>query len=286
MAHAFDYDLAFSRNIGWFTEDEQRHLKEKRIAIAGLGGVGGSHIVTLARLGITKFNVADFDLFACENTNRQVGANVSTYDEPKLDTMVAMAKAINPEIDIRAFPDGINDDNTDEFLQDVDCYVDSLDFFAMPPRIKVFEKCAEKRIPALTAAPIGMGTAYINFMPGDMTFEEHFGMNGLTENEQYLKFFIGLTPTAIQSQYLVDPSRLDLANKKGPSTIVGCQLAAGVAASQVAKMFLNRGEILNAPWVQHFDAYTNQFEKSYLEGGHTNPQQMKLFETLKIQFGI
>ena len=59
----FNYEKAFSRNIGWLTEDEQRILRTKRIAIAGMGGVGGFHLLTLARLGIEKFNIADFDVF-------------------------------------------------------------------------------------------------------------------------------------------------------------------------------------------------------------------------------
>lgn len=53
---AFDYDKAFSRNIGWVTPEEQLILRTKRIAIAGLGGVGGSHLMTLTRLGVGKFN--------------------------------------------------------------------------------------------------------------------------------------------------------------------------------------------------------------------------------------
>lgn len=57
----FDYDAAFSRNIGWVTEQEQERLKNCRVAIGGLGGVGGVHLLTLARLGIGKFSVADFD---------------------------------------------------------------------------------------------------------------------------------------------------------------------------------------------------------------------------------
>lgn len=284
MTHSFDYDLAFSRNIGWFTEEEQQVLKSKRVAIAGMGGVGGSHLVTLVRLGITKFNLSDFDEFACENTNRQVGANINSYDKKKLDTMVEMAKSINPEIDIKLFPEGINDENTDEFLENVDCYVDSLDFFAIKPRITVFRKCTEKGIPATTAAPIGMGTAYLNFLPGKMTFEEYFRMEGHTENEQYLKFFLGLTPAALQKAYLVDPTKLDLANKKGPSTIAGCQLAAGVAASQVAKIFLNRGEVLNVPWGLHFDAYTNQFKKTWRPGGNNNPIQKLAYQLGKKKF--
>ena len=47
----FSYDEAFSRNIGWVTEAEQQALRGKRVAIAGLGGVGGVHFLTLARLG-------------------------------------------------------------------------------------------------------------------------------------------------------------------------------------------------------------------------------------------
>ena len=270
MSDAFSYDLAFSRNIGWFTEDEQAILKTKRIAIAGMGGVGGSHLLTLVRVGISKFNLSDFDEFACENTNRQAGANTNTYDRKKLDVMVEMAKSINPNVEINVFPEGINHENTDAFLEDVDCYVDSLDFFAIEARKHVFKLCAEKGIPATTAAPIGMGTAYLNFLPGKMTFEEYFRLEGYTENEQYLRFFLGLTPAALQQVYLVDPTRLDLGNKKGPSTMMGCQLASGVAGSQVVKILLNRGKVLNVPWGLHFDAYTNRFKKTWRPGGNNN----------------
>lgn len=283
MKESFDYDLAYSRNIGWVTEQEQQILKQKRIAIAGLGGVGGEHLLTLTRLGITKFNLSDFDEFGCENTNRQAGATTETYGHKKLDTMVAMALAINPELDINTFPEGIDANNTDEFLKDVDCYVDSLDFFAVEARMRVFRLCAEKGIPSTTAAPIGMGTAYLNFMPGQMTFEEYFRLEGYTENEQYLRFFLGLTPAALQSAYLVDPSKLDLGNKKGPSMPIGCKLAAGVAATQVVKILLNRGKILAVPWGLHFDAYTNQYKKTWRPGGNNNPIQKLAFKIAKKQ---
>ncbi|WP_448212673.1 ThiF family adenylyltransferase [Colwellia sp. MEBiC06753] len=286
MSDSFDYDLAFSRNIGWVTEAEQQILKNKRIAIAGLGGVGGEHLLTLVRLGITKFNLSDFDEFGCENTNRQAGANTETYGEKKLDTMVKMALAINPELEINTFPEGISETNTDEFLKDVDCYVDSLDFFAIEPRKRVFRLCAEKGIASTTAAPIGMGTAFLNFLPGGMTFEEYFRLEGYSENEQYLRFFLGLTPAALQQAYLVDQSKLDLANKKGPSTIIGCKLAAGVAATNVAKILLNRGEVIAIPYGMHFDAYTNQFKKTWRPGGNNNLFQRLAFNIAKKKMGI
>ena len=53
----FHYQTAFSRNIGWVTETEQALLRGKRVAIAGMGGVGGAHLLTLARLGIGAFHI-------------------------------------------------------------------------------------------------------------------------------------------------------------------------------------------------------------------------------------
>jgi tRNA A37 threonylcarbamoyladenosine dehydratase len=57
----FDYFTAFERNIGWVADAEQRQLRTKRVAIAGMGGVGGFHLLTLARLGISRFAIADLD---------------------------------------------------------------------------------------------------------------------------------------------------------------------------------------------------------------------------------
>jgi molybdopterin/thiamine biosynthesis adenylyltransferase len=279
---SFKYDLAFSRNLGWVTESEQHLLKNKRVAIAGLGGVGGSHLVTLVRLGIEKFNLSDFDEYACENTNRQIGANLDSYNRKKLDVMVEMAKSINPNVEIKLFPSGINKENTSEFLEGVDCYVDSLDFFAIEARKYVFELCHLKGIPSTTAAPIGMGTAYLTFLPGKMTFEEYFRLEGYSENEQYLRFLIGLTPSGIQRGYLVDPDRVDLSKKKGPSTMMGCQLASGVAGTNVLKILLNRGDVICAPSGLHFDAYLNKLKKTWRPFGNNNPlQKLAIFVTKK-----
>jgi hypothetical protein len=75
---AFRYEEAFARNLGWVTEAEQAALRGKRIAIAGAGGVGGVHLLTLARLGVGAFTIADMDRFDLVNFNRQAGAMMST----------------------------------------------------------------------------------------------------------------------------------------------------------------------------------------------------------------
>ncbi len=174
----FNYDEAFSRNIGWVTEVEQEALRGKRVAIAGLGGVGGVHLLTLARLGVGRFAIADPDRFDLVNFNRQVGATTQTLGRSKVATLATMAREINPELDIRTFEDGVTPENLDTFLDGADVYVDGLDFFAFDARERVFAACAAKGIPAVTVAPIGMGAALLNFMPGRMTFEKYFRLRG------------------------------------------------------------------------------------------------------------
>src|SRR5690349_10387151 len=126
---AFDYPSAFSRNLGWVTEAEQEKLRRKRIAIAGLGGVGGVYLLTLTRLGIGSFHIADHDRFDLVNFNRQAGATVDTLGRPKVDVMADLARAVNPDLNLVKFPDGVSATNLDAFLDGVDVYVDGLDFF-------------------------------------------------------------------------------------------------------------------------------------------------------------
>ena len=270
---AFDYQTAFSRNIGWVTEAEQRALRAKRIAIAGLGGVGGVHLLTLARLGVGAFNIADFDRFDLANFNRQTGATLSTLGRQKLDVLGEMARDVNPEVDIRTFPDGVDQRNLDDFLAGADVYVDGLDFFAFAARRATFAACARLGVPAVTAAPLGMGVALLNFLPGRMTFEEYFRLEGQPESEQGLRFLIGLSPAMLQRGYLVDRSRVNLAAQRGPSTAIACQLCAGVAATEALKIMLGRGKVLAAPRGMQFDAYRNRMVKTWRPGGNANPLQ-------------
>lgn len=273
MKIEFNYERAFSRNIGWVTEAEQQILRGKRIAIAGLGGVGGSHLLTLARLGIGAFHIADFDTFDIPNFNRQAGAMMSSVGRPKTEVLAAMARDINPEVQLKVFEKGVNEQNLPAFLEGVDLYVDGLDFFAFSARKLVYPACAIKRIPATTAAPLGMGTAVLNFLPGGMTFEEYFRWDGCSDDQMALRFLIGLCPTMLQRGYLVDQRAVDFKARKGPSTPMACDLCAGVAATQALKILLQRGNVVSAPYGLHFDAYRNKMVKTWRPWGNSNPIQ-------------
>jgi len=282
----FSYDEAFSRNLGWVTADEQAALRRKRVAIAGLGGTGGIHVVTLSRLGIGAFNIADFDTFGLANFNRQAGAMVSTLGRPKIDVLDEMARDINPELDVRKFPGGVTEENVDSFLDGVDIYVDALDYFAFEARDLVYRKLEEKGIPAVIAAPLGMGTAVVSFLPGGMTFEQYFQIRGLPVKEMALRFLIGLSPAVLQRTYLVDPERVKFGDKAGPSTGMACQICAGVAAVEALKILLGRGDVLAAPWGFQFDAYRNKFVKTWRPGGMGNPLMKLMLALVRRKLGL
>lgn len=285
MTIGFDYDSAFSRNVGWVTLKEQATLRGGCVAIAGMGGVGGVHLLTLARLGVGAFRIADFDTFDIANFNRQAGAMVSSLGRPKVDVLAEMTSDINPDVELRLFACGVDEGNIDDFLEGVDLYVDGLDFFAFSARRAVFAACQRRGIPALTAAPLGLGVAFLAFMPDSMGFEEYFRLEGCDEEEMALRFLLGLSPAMLQRGYVVDPSRVNLAERRGPSTVAACQLCAGVVAAEALKVLLGRGKVLAAPHGYQFDVYRGRYVRTWRPGGNRNPLQRIGLRVARWQLG-
>ncbi|HKU54588.1 MAG TPA: ThiF family adenylyltransferase [Rhizomicrobium sp.] len=288
MAAPFSYAEAFDRNLGWLTEQEQQSLRGKTVAIAGMGGVGGVHLLTLVRLGVTKFRIADLDAFEIANFNRQVGAMMSTLDQPKVTVLARMAKDINPEVEIVEFAAGVTAENLDIFLHGADLFIDGFDFFVLDIRRQTFARCRALEIPAMTAAPVGMGVAFLLFTPDSMAFEDYFRFEGKSELRQYINFLMGLAPSGMHRSYLVDPTRLDVARRKAPSTIIGVQLCASFTAAQAVKLLLGRGSVKPAPFHYHFDSYLNIFKSAPRRGNNGLIQRLKgdaVERALKKQLG-
>lgn len=281
MTSRFAFSIAFSRNIGWLTDDEQERIRSARVAVAGLGGVGGAHALTLARLGVGAFNIADFDRFEMHNFNRQAGAFISTIGQPKVDVLASMVGDINQEADVSRFESGVNRENVGQFLENVDVFVDGIDFFAMDARRMLFQACAERGIPALTAAPLGMGVAFLYFKPGAMTFEEYFCLEGRSRQEQFARLMAGLSPAMLQRTYLVAPEAVNFGEQRGPSTAMACELCAGVMGTAVLKVLLKRGPLRAAPWGMHFDAYRQKLSFTWRPFGNRNPLQKLLLAFIR-----
>lgn len=277
----FDYRRAFSRNIGWVTEQEQYKIRSARVAVAGLGGVGGAHVLTLARLGVGSFHISDFDSFEVHNFNRQVGASMRTLGRPKAEVLAEMVLDINPEAEVKVFGQGVQADNVAEFLTDVSVYVDGIDFFAIEARRRLFRESYRRSIPALTAAPLGMGVALLYFKPGSMSFEDYFKVEDCSEQEQYARFIAGLSPAMLQRHYIAVPDAVDFASRQGPSTMMACDLCAGLMGSSVLKVILDRGSLRPAPWAMQFDAYSQKLRFTWRPGGNSNPLQQLMLRFIR-----
>uniref|UniRef100_A0A832A8P5 Uncharacterized protein n=1 Tax=Desulfacinum infernum TaxID=35837 RepID=A0A832A8P5_9BACT len=268
------YRTAFSRNLGIFTQAEQDLLRRACVAVAGLGGVGGLHVMTLARMGVGAFHLADMDVFEPVNINRQYGAKVQNFDRPKLDVMVEEALGVNPFLKIVTLPEGVTEENLDRFLDGVHVVLDGLDFFNFEIRRLLFNRARDKGIYVVTAGPLGFSTAVLVFSPFEgMSFDEYFDIRpGLNDEEKVLRFAMGLAPRPTHLGYL-DMDRVSLAQRSGPSVASACMLCAGAAATEAVKILLGRGPVRPVPHYVQIDPYTWTLRRGRLWMGNRNPMQ-------------
>ena len=253
---SWSYEAAFQRNVGIFTQAEQDSLRNCRVAIAGMGGVGGGHLINLVRLGIGRFTIADPDVFEAANFNRQYGATISNLGRNKATAMGTLARDINPELDLRVMPEAVDERNIDKFLDDADLFVDGLDFFALRPRLLAFREARDRGIWGITTGPHACSAACISFSPTGMTFNRYFDVDDNSSDAELIAAFaIGTVPALLHLPYLDLASYFSPGSKKAASLGAACSLASGVLAIESAKVLLGRGGVRPAPWYMQFDSY-------------------------------
>ena len=272
------YQEAFSRNIGLLTEAEQAVLRRACVAIPGMGGVGGAHLLTLSRLGVGRFVIADGDVFELANVNRQAGATVQTLGRSKVEVMAEMARAINPALVLRSVAEDLHAGNVDAFLSGVDVVVDGIDFFRIDARRMLFRRARERGLPVITCAPLGFSVACLIFTPEGPSFDEFFALaDGMDEVEQLARFAVGLAPAGLHVPYL-DIRRVSLSAHRGPSSAIAVNLCAAVAATEVLNCLLKRRAVWAVPRYAQFDPYRLRYRRGVLYWGNRHPlQRLKLW---------
>jgi molybdopterin/thiamine biosynthesis adenylyltransferase len=238
-----------------------------------MGGVGGIDLVTLARLGIGRFTIADPDVFEVANTNRQYGATMSTIGRSKSDVMAQIVRDVNPHVDVRVYREPITRDNAGDFLRDADLFVDALEVFEIGVRRRLFKLAAERGIYSITAGPVGFSAVWLVFSPTGMSFDRYFDLSDdQTEIEAVASFIAGVAPAGTHRTYM-DMRAVSARDRVGPSSSLACHIAAGAMACEAVKILLNRGRVLAAPNYQQFDPFVGRFVRRRLWGGNRNPWQ-------------
>lgn len=273
LTDIWSYNEAFCRNIGLLSAEEQQKIRKARIAIAGVGGVGGHYLLTLTRTGFECFHIADFDHFEVANFNRQVGATIETIGMHKAEAMKKMVLAINPQADIKVFDQGISNDNIAQFLKDVDVVLDGIDFFNIETRRMLFREAKARGIYAITSGPMGFSSTLHVFAPNSMGFDEYFDLNdNLSEIDKLIAFGLGLAPKATHLKY-IKASSINLDKQTGPSLGLACQLCSALVSTEVINIILKKREIKAAPYYFQFDPYLQVYKHGYLRWGNRNPIQ-------------
>ncbi|HHI69811.1 MAG TPA: ThiF family adenylyltransferase [Rhodobacteraceae bacterium] len=265
------YDRAYSRNRGLISEEEQKILKNTRVAIPGMGGMGGLHAATMARTGIGKYTFADFDEFDVHNTNRQYGAFQSTVGKPKAEVMERFVKDINPSAHVRVFNVAIDEGNVDDFLEGADVVIDSLDIFAMGARRLIYRNAREKGIPVLFTAPIGFSAAAFHFSPAGMSCDDFFGFrDDMPNNELVLLFLAGIAGTGPHLRYM-DVKKIDPTTGGAPSVGLACNIGAGMVAAEVVNIMLKKTPVKCIPRFVHYDPIAGYYKNHHRRWGAKNP---------------
>src|SRR5688572_27355044 len=233
-----------------------------------MGGIGGIDLVTLARLGIGGFSIADPDVFDVVNTNRQYGASSSTHGRSKVETMANIVRDINPQVDLRVFKEPIGKENAAQFLEGADLFVDAIDFFSFDVRRLLFKLAASRGLYGITAGPVGFSGIWLTFAPDGMSFDRYFDISDDTDNvDKIVSFLVGVAPKATQRSY-IDMSAVDLKKRIGPSSSIACHVAAGGMATEALKIILKRGRVRAVPYYHQFDPYLDWYAHGYIRSGN------------------
>ena len=274
MEQAFNYETAFKRNLGWLSRDEQNRISKAVIAIPGMGGVGGHHVHSLARVGFQNFKIADFDQFELHNFNRQIGAKMSTLGRNKAQVMKELILQINPKAQVQVYSDGVNSSNAEDFLEGVDLVVDGLDLFVIKERIELFDRAIAQGIPVLTAGPIGMGTSAVTFRGHGVSFSKYCNINQSMSKKQLVsRFMSALVPWPMQARYVKMGYDVDFEAGRTPSLHSGVLAATAHVTTEAIKLILKRGRIRYAPFSIHYDFYLQKVARPWRPWGNRNPLQ-------------
>lgn len=142
-------------------------LSNSSVAIFGIGGVGSFAAEALARTGIGKLILIDYDIIDMTNINRQIHATIKTIGEAKVEAMKDRLLDINPDLDIKIYKEIYNQDTKGFLLSErYDYVIDAIDMVSS--KIDLVVTCKSKGIPIISAMGAGNRISPINFKVGDI----------------------------------------------------------------------------------------------------------------------
>ena len=157
----------FSRTQLVFGEDAMKKLSTSRVAIFGVGGVGGYTAEALARSGIGALDLIDDDRICLTNINRQILATRSTVGQYKVDIAKARILDINPDCQVRIYKTFYMPDTKDEFdFTQYDYIVDAID--TVKGKLELVQNAQKARTPIISSMGAGNKVDPTQFQVADI----------------------------------------------------------------------------------------------------------------------
>lgn len=147
-------ETQFSRTELVFGKEGVKRLSKSRVAVFGIGGVGGYTVEALARAGVGAIDIIDSDKVCLSNINRQIIATHSTVGRYKVDVAAERIADINPECKVNSYKTFFLPENAGEFdFSSYDYVVDAIDTVA--GKIAIIEKAQKSGVPVISAMGAG-----------------------------------------------------------------------------------------------------------------------------------
>ncbi len=163
----------YARNFRSLSFAEQAALLRGRIAVVGLGGLGGAVSEVLARLGVGRLTLIDGDRFEESNLNRQLFSAVDVLGTPKAEAAACRIRAVNPSVETDPRVAFLTAENGSELLAGCQAAVDCLD--NLPSRFVLEEACRGLGIPLVSAAVAGASGHVTTVFPEDRGLRAIYG---------------------------------------------------------------------------------------------------------------
>jgi len=151
---AFDQQRRFGGVARLYGEEGAARLREARVAVVGIGGVGSWCAEALARTGVGHITLIDLDMVAESNANRQIHALDEVWGKAKVDAMQERIVAINPGCQVTRIEDFVTPDNVADLLAgDYAVVVDAID--QVRAKVAMVACCHRRGLPVIVAGAAG-----------------------------------------------------------------------------------------------------------------------------------
>lgn len=144
----------FSREIKLIGQENFEKLKNSKILLFGIGGVGGYVLESLARSGVENITIVDFDTVSESNLNRQIIALKTTIGKYKVDVAKERVNNINPNCNVQAIKEKLNKENIDSFnFKNYDFVIDAIDM--VTSKLLIIEKAKKENVEVISCMGTG-----------------------------------------------------------------------------------------------------------------------------------